>query len=83
MNKVLYMLGDHLIKRCKSRMTTIGNQRWRPVAGSEYNITYVSACKHDGNEIPTAMTMRSESGNITRQMRILSDVRMKIKDGGL
>jgi len=33
----------------------VRNQRWRPVIGSGYEITYISACMHDCNEILTAI----------------------------
>ena len=35
----------------------VGNQRWRPLTGSRYDITYTSACIHHSNETPTVMPM--------------------------
>jgi len=40
-------------------------QRWRPATGSGYRITYISACMHDSNEIPTAIPMFKRSSNMT------------------
>jgi len=55
----------------------VRNQRWRPVTGSEYGITFISACIHDSNEIPRAILMFSKSGITTATtalVRILSYV---------
>jgi len=49
------------------------NQKWQPVTGSRYEITYVSACKHDGNKISPAIPMRWMSGNTTGLAIIQSD----------
>ena len=37
--------------------TTVGNLRWRTVIGSSKDITTISACMHDSNEIPNAIPM--------------------------
>ena len=50
------------------------NQRWQPVTVSRYDITHISACMHDSNEIPTAIPMFSGSDNETRQLWRLPDV---------
>jgi len=33
----------------------VRNQRWRPLTGSGYEITYISACVRVSNEIPTTI----------------------------
>jgi len=47
----------------------VRNQRWQPVTGpvtgSGYEITYISDCMRDNNEIPTAIPMFSISSNTT------------------
>jgi len=35
------------------------NQRWRPLTGSRFRITYISACRPDSNEITKAVSMFS------------------------
>ena len=49
-------------------------QRWRLLTGSRNDITYISASKHDSNEIPEAILMFLGSKNTERQVGILSDV---------
>jgi len=39
-------------------------ERWRTVTGSGYEITYISACMRNSNEIPTAIPMFSMSSNM-------------------
>ena len=43
---------------------TVGNQRRRPLTGSRYDITHISARIYDSNETPKAMPMFSESENM-------------------
>jgi len=43
----------------------VRNLRWQPATGSRYLMTYISACIHDGNEIPTVIPMFS-LGQATR-----------------
>jgi len=54
----------------------VRNQRWRPGTGSRYELTYISACMRDGNEIPTATPMCFRSCNMTALVQILSYVRV-------
>ena len=39
------------------------NQRWLPLTGSTYAMSYISACIWDSNEIPTAASTFSGSSN--------------------
>jgi len=55
---------------------SVRNQRWLPLTGSRYEITQISASIHDRNEIPTAIPMFSRSGDTTKLLRRLSDVRI-------
>jgi len=55
------------------------NQRWLPITGSRYEITYNSASIHDINEIPTAAPMFSTSGNTIRLLRRMLDLRKREK----
>jgi len=55
----------------------VTNQWWRSLTGSTSDITHVSACVHDNNEIPTVIAVFSGSDNNTwRLCRIgrLTDV---------
>jgi len=54
------------------------NERWLTFAGSEYEITYISASIHDINEILTA-PMFSTSGNTIRLLRRMLDVQKREK----
>jgi len=47
------------------------NQRCRPLTGSVYDFTYISARIHDSNEIPTAKPMIPWSGNTYRLLGML------------
>jgi len=40
-------------------------QKWRPVTGSGCEITYISACMRDINDIPTAIPLFTMSNNTT------------------
>jgi len=53
--------------------------KWLPISGSRYEITHISASIHDRNEIPTAIPMFSRSGDTTKLLRRLSDVRIRGK----
>jgi len=55
------------------------NQRWLPLTGSRYEITYISACIHNSNEIPTAIPMFSTLGNTIILLRRMLDVRQREK----
>jgi len=50
------------------------NQRWRPLTGSLYEITYISARTHDSNGISTANPTFSRSRNSVELVSILPDV---------
>jgi len=50
------------------------NQSWRPLIGSRYEITYISARTHDSNEISTATLTFSRSSNSVELVPILPDV---------
>ena len=52
----------------------VENQRWWSKTGSRYDITHISACIHDRNEIPTAIPMFSGSGYTIKLLRILPDM---------
>ena len=52
----------------------VGNQRWRPFTGSRNDITYISACVHDSNEILTTIPMFLELSNRTQLHQRLPDV---------
>ena len=58
----------------------VGNQRWRPITGSRNDITQIWASMHDRNEIPTAISMFSGSGNKTRLLQRLPDVWICIRN---
>jgi len=51
-------------------------QRWQPVAGSGYGMTFISACIHDSNEIPTGIRVFLASNTITGLIRILFHIRV-------
>ena len=60
----------------------VEKQKWRPLTGSINDITYISASIHDGNEIPTAITMFLGSGNKTITSQTARNVDLEgIKDG--
>jgi len=50
------------------------NQRWRPLTGNRYEITYISARIHDSNDISTATPIFSRSSNSVELVSILPDV---------
>jgi len=50
------------------------NQRWQPLTGSRYEITYISTRTHDSNEILTATSTFSRSSNSVEIVPILPDV---------
>ena len=54
------------------------NQTWQPLTGSRYDITYISACIHNCNEILTTIPLFSGPGYMTRLLRKLSDCELKI-----
>jgi len=58
---------------------SVGNQRWLPITGSRYKLSHISASIHDRNEIPTAILMFSRSGNMTRVLTRMTDVRISRK----
>ena len=43
--------------RRDSQMCGLVEKRWRPLTRNRNNITYISACIHDSNAIPTAILM--------------------------
>jgi len=49
-------------------------QRWRTLTGSRYEITYISARTHDGNEIVTATPTFWRSSNSVELVPLLPDV---------
>jgi len=49
-------------------------QRWRPLTGSRYAVTYISARIHDSIEISTATPTFSRSSNSVELVLILPDV---------
>jgi len=58
-------------------------QRWRPLTGSRYEITYISAHIHDSNEVSTAYSdifevqkLSGTSLNTARRKR-----KLEIQDG--
>jgi len=50
------------------------NQRWRPLTGNRYELTYFSASTHDSNVIPTATLIFMRSSNSVELVPILPDV---------
>jgi len=54
----------------------VKNQRWRPVTGSGYGITYISACTHDSNKILTNILMFLTSSITTGLILILVHFRV-------
>jgi len=50
------------------------NQRWRPLTGSRYEITYISARTDDSNEISTATPTFLRFSNSVELFSILPDV---------
>ena len=57
----------------------VRNQRWRPVTGSRYQITLISARIQNGNDIQTALFTVSESSNTSGLVRMLSDVNVSLE----
>jgi len=49
-------------------------QRWRPLTGSRYEITHITARIHDSNKISTATPTFSRSSNYMELVSILPDV---------
>jgi len=50
------------------------NQRWRPLTGRMYEITYISARTHDSNEVSTATPTFLRSSNSVELVSILPAV---------
>jgi len=57
----------------------VANQRWRPLTGSRYEITYISTSTHDSNEISTATPTFPRSSNSVKLVPILPDVNGSLK----
>jgi len=55
------------------------NQRWLTLTGSRYEITFILASIHDINEIPTAVSIYSTSGNTIWLLRRMLDMRKRAK----